>query len=328
MKKVIIANFIIALLLTLSFNVKATEYNIVFASFFGNEHPNTKMMIKFKNKVETYSRRKFKVDIKANSELGGEEEIMDLVKKGTIQMALIGGLVKYDEPMIASFEQPFIIKNWDHARRVFLSKNIKKFEGNYSDKSGAVIAGIVVNGFRQVSSSFKINSLEDLHGLKMRTPFNDIFIQLFKALGVTPIPIPALEVHKALENKIIDCQDNPFTLMNSMKWYEYNNYVLNTNHIFSPTFILINKKWYEQLEGNTLKLFNQAIKEAVEYNWKMAEQDEEDSIDILKSKGVTIYPLTNDLKNEIDKAIKPVFVWFDREVPHAKDFRDYCKELE
>ncbi len=328
MKKIIIANFIIALLLTLSFNVKANEYNIVFASFFGNDHPNTKMLLKFKDKVETYSRRKFKVSIKANSELGGEEEIMDLVKKGEIQMALIGGLVKYDEPMLASFEQPFIIKDWDHARRVFLSKNIKQFEGDYSTKSGAIIKGIIVNGFRQISSSFKIDSLQDLQGVKMRTPFNDIFIQLFKALGTKPIPIPATEVYKSFENKIIDCQDNPFTLTNSMKWYEFNPYILETKHIFSPSFILVNKDWYEQLKGDNRKLFNQAIKEAVEYNWEMAEQEEHDSMNILKNKGVTIYPVSDSLKNEINKAIEPVYLWFDKEVPNAKEFRDYCQKLE
>ena len=97
---------------------QAKSYRVIFAGYFGPDHPNSRMMEHFKNELEQVSDGQFKVTLKPNNEAGGEEKIMELCKRGTIQIAQVGGLIKNDEPMIGAWEQPFVINGWDHAREV------------------------------------------------------------------------------------------------------------------------------------------------------------------------------------------------------------------
>ena len=245
----------------------AKTYRAVFAGYFGPAHPNTAMMEKFKSELEEVSGGQFKIVLKPNNEAGGEEKIMELCKRGTIQIAQVGGLLKYDEPMIAAWEQPFVINSWEHARNVFLSGGMKPFEGQYTEKSGARIAGIIVNGFRQISCNFPVNSMEDLGRMKIRTPLNDVFVELFKALGTNPTPMPATELYTALETKVVDGQDNPYSMVESMGWYEVNKYMLESRHIFSPTFVIVNDKWYNRLDDQAKQWFDTAMTYAINFNW-------------------------------------------------------------
>ena len=282
------------------------------------------MLEHFKSEVEEISDGQFKVTLKPNNEAGGEEKIMELVKRGTIQIAQVGGLIKNDEPMIAAWEQPFIINDWDHARNVFLSNDIKKFEGNYTKNSGARISGVIVNGFRQISSSFPVTNMQELGKMKIRTPLNEVFVQLFKSLGTNPTPLPATELYTALETKVVDGQDNPYTMVESMGWYEVNKYMLESRHIFSPTFVLVNDKWYNKLDDQAKQWFDTAMNNAVKYNWDISQQDEAKTVDYLKSKGVTITIPSPEFKEQMVKAAQPTWDWFDKEVPGSKDFRDFC----
>lgn len=323
--KTLVSTVVLALTMALPLSASAKTYRVVFAGYFGPDHPNTKMMEKFKSELEESSKGQFKVTLKPNNEAGGEEKIMELVKRGTIQIAQVGGLIKYDEPMIAAWEQPFIIDSWDHARNVFLSEGVKKFEGDYTKNSGARIGGVIVNGFRQVSSSFPVTNMEELGKMKMRTPLNEVFVQLFKALGTNPTPMPATELYTALETKVVDGQDNPYSMVSSMGWFEVNKYMLESRHIFSPTFVLVNDRWYNKMDDDARALFDAAMKKAVEYNWEISETDEAKTVDFLKSKGVTITVPTEEFKAQMVKAAEPVYTWFDTEVKGSKEFRDFCE---
>lgn len=307
---------------------QAKSYRVIFAGYFGPDHPNSKMMEHFKNELEQVSDGQFKVTLKPNNEAGGEEKIMELCKRGTIQIAQVGGLIKNDEPMIGAWEQPFVINGWEHAREVFLSGGMKQFEGDYTANSGARIAGVIVNGFRQISSSFPVTNMEELGKMKIRTPLNEVFVQLFKALGTNPTPLPATELYTALETKVVDGQDNPYSMVKSMGWWEVNKYMLESRHIFSPTFVLVNDKWYGKLDDQAKAWFDTAMDNAVKYNWEISEKDEADTVAFFKQNGVTITIPSAEFKDQMVKAAQPAWDWFDAEVPGSKAIRDYCASVD
>lgn len=284
---------------------QAKSYRVIFAGYFGPDHPNSRMMEHFKNELEQVSDGQFKVTLKPNNEAGGEEKIMELCKRGTIQIAQVGGLIKNDEPMIGAWEQPFVINGWDHAREVFLSGGMKQFEGDYTANSGARIAGVIVNGFRQISSSFPVTNMEELGKMKIRTPLNEVFVQLFKALGTNPTPLPATELYTALETKVVDGQDNPYSMVKSMGWWEVNKYMLESRHIFSPTFVLVNDKWYGKLDDQAKAWFDTAMDNAVKYNWEISEKDEAETVAFFKQNGVTITIPSAEFKDQMVKAAQP-----------------------
>lgn len=307
---------------------QAKSYRVIFAGYFGPDHPNSKMMEHFKNELEQVSDGQFKVTLKPNNEAGGEEKIMELCKRGTIQIAQVGGLIKNDEPMIGAWEQPFVINGWDHAREVFLSGGMKQFENEYTANSGARIAGVIVNGFRQISSSFPVTNMDELGKMKIRTPLNEVFVQLFKALGTNPTPLPATELYTALETKVVDGQDNPYSMVKSMGWWEVNKYMLESRHIFSPTFVLVNDKWYGKLDAEAKAWFDTAMDNAIKYNWEISEKDEADTVAFFKQNGVTITVPTPEFKEQMVKAAQPAWDWFDAEVPGSKAIRDYCASVD
>ena len=302
----------------------AAKHRVIFASYFGPTHPNTKAMEFFKEKLEKESGGAFSVMLKPNNEAGGEEKIMELVKRGALQAALVGGLTKDDEPRIAGFEQPFIVDSWEHAKAIYLSDDIHKYTGDYTKKTGTLIMGFVVNGFRQMSCNFPIEKMEDFKKMKIRSPLSEVFIQLFKALGANPTPLPMTELYTALETKVVDGQDNPYSTVKSMGWWEVQPYQLESRHIFSPTSVLVNGKFYEKLPADMQKLFKDVMMETIQMSWDLSEEDEQESIAFLKSKGVTIIVPDDAFKQQMRDASKVVYEWFDKEVPGSKDFRDYC----
>lgn len=305
----------------------AKTYKLIFANYFGPSHPNTKTMQFFKEKIEKDSNGAFNVILKPNNEIGGEEKIMELVKRGTIQAAMVGGLVKDDEPMFVAWEQPFIIDGWDHAKKVFFSEDIKQFEGDYTKNTGVLIKGYIVNGFRQISSNFPINNMQDLKGMKIRTPLNEVFIQIFKAINTNPTPMPMTELYTALETKVVDGQDNPYSTVKAMGWWEVQPYLLESRHVFSPTFILVNGKFFNNLPENLQKVFDDSMAEAVAYNWEISENDELESVNFMKSKNIQVIVPDETFKQDLRNASKVTYEYFDKNIPKAKEFRDFTESL-
>lgn len=305
----------------------AAKHRVIFASYFGPTHPNTKAMEYFKTTLEKESNGAFSVMLKPNNEAGGEEKIMELVKRGALQAALVGGLLKDDEPMIAAYEQPFIVDDWDHARAIYLGEGIKKFQGEYTKKTGVKIAGYVVNGFRQISCNFPLKNMDDLKKMKIRTPLSEVFVQLFKALGTNPTPLPMTELYTALETKVVDGQDNPYSTVKAMGWWEVQGYMLQSRHIFSPTSALVHGKFHEGLPEDMRKLFDKVMQETIVLSWDLSQKDEQESIDFLKSKNIQINIPDDTFKKQMRDACGVVYEWFDKAVPGSKDFRAYCDSL-
>lgn len=321
----LVATTCFMMLCLLGSTAAAGTYRLIFASYFGPSHPNTKAMEFFREKLEKDSNGAFRVTLRPNNEAGGEEKIMELVKRGTIQVAMVGGLIKDDEPMIGGWEQPFIIDGWDHARKVFVGTDfVDKFSGKYTEKTGVRIKGLVVNGFRQISCNFAVASMDDFRRMKIRTPLSDTFIQIFKGLGTNPTPMPMTELYTAMETKVVDGQDNPYSTVVSMGWWEVQPYMLESRHVFSPTSVLVNGSFEDGLPADMRKLFNDVMAESISLAWDLAEKDEGESVQFLKDKKIVINVPDAAFKQQMRDSMKEPYAWFDANVPAAKELRDYC----
>lgn len=317
---------IAALALSFTTPSQAKTHRIIFANYFGPTHPNTLMMQKFKEDIEKKSNGGFKVTLKPNNEAGGEEKLVELIKRGTIQIAIVGGYVKNDEPSTANIEQPFIIDGWEHAKRVYTGNEEvhKVLDGQYHEKTGVKVAGYVVNGFRQISSSKPITKLSDFGTVKLRTPLNDVFVETFKALGTNPTPLPMTELYTGLETGVVDGQDNPWATVKEMGWWEVQKYLLNSNHMFSPSFVLVNdKNFYSKLTADEKKIFDECMKDAIDYDWEISEKADADALKFLTDKGLKLTVPDEQFKADMRKACEPVYEWFDKNFPSSKEFREF-----
>lgn len=301
---------------------QAKTYRIVYAGFYGPSHPSSLAMEKFKEELDK-SGLDFKVTLKPNAEAGGEEKIMELVKRNTIQIAHAGCIIKGDEPRIGAIEMPFALDGWDHARRVFTSDEVFKYSYDYTKNSGVYIKGYIGSGFRQIQSSFPIDDMSDFKKFKLRVPLNDLFVKVFEALGAHPTPMPATELYTSLETKVVDGHENPFSVDKAAGYWEVQSDLLRTNHIFSPIHILVNKKFYDGMPDDYKAAFDKAMKASVEYYWDIAPKDDEESLQFMIDKGNRFVEPSDEFKAQMKDAMKPVYEWMDKNWESSPAIREF-----
>lgn len=303
----------------------AKTYRIIYAGFYGPTHPSSLAMQKFKEEIDKTG-LDFKVTLKPNAEAGGEEKIMELVKRNSIQIALAGCIIKGDEPRIGAIEMPFALESWDHVRKAYTDPAINELTYDYTKNSGVYIKGLMGSGFRQIQSSFPITKMEDFKKLKLRVPLNELFVKVFENLGAHPTPMPATELYTSLETHVVDGHENPYSVDKAAGYWEVQTDLLQTNHIFSPLFTLVNKKFYDEMPEDYQKAFDNALKAANDYYWEIAPKDDEDAVKFMVEKGQKLHIPDEAFMQQMRDAMAPVYKWMDENWESAPAVRKFFAE--
>lgn len=218
----------------------------------------------FASELEKRSGGRLKVTVYGGMTLGGEKETFDGIKMGAIQMgdisnAPMGSYV----PMALLWDLPFIIDSTDHAHKVFDSWIGDRVREKFLPL-GVRIFSYNDGGFRQFTNNVRpIRTPEDLKGLKVRVYQSPVLIATFKAIpGVGAVPMSFAEVYSALQQKVVDAQENGLVLTWTQKFYEVQKYLSLTNHIFYPRMYCINEKFFQSLPPDLKAITEKTAKEA------------------------------------------------------------------
>jgi tripartite ATP-independent transporter DctP family solute receptor len=314
-------------LLLLAAPIMAEEAKVFkLAHFYAADHPmNIALKEKFVPMVEEGTNGRYKINIYDSSQLGGEREFTEGVRLGTIEMGVTGGLLSATYPKLKVLELPYLFKGYDHVWSVLTGPLGDEFEAEF-DKAGLKILAWVGNGLRVVSNSKRaINSLEDIPGIRLRVPQNKIYIDTAKALGFSVVTMGMPEVFNALNQGVMDGQENPFATLYASKWYEVQKYVAVTYHIFSHGQISMNKGLWESLPAEDQEVFLKAAEAAAEYEFQLLEEGEQDIIKKLEEAGLEItYPDMGPFR-EATKVVRDDFV---KEYPWGKELIDNIMAVE
>jgi tripartite ATP-independent transporter DctP family solute receptor len=168
------------------------------------------------------------------------------------------------------------------------------------------------NGFRQITNSRRaINNPEDLKGLKLRTMENPIHVAFFRLLGVNPTPMAFGEVFSALEQKVVDGQENPVGAIVAAKFFEVQKYLAMTGHVYTAVPLLTSIQVFNSFTPDQQKIILQAAKEASTYERNLLAEQEKTGIEDLKKKGMVItYPDRTKLR----EATAPVYKQFEDKI--------------
>jgi tripartite ATP-independent transporter DctP family solute receptor len=160
-------------------------------------------------------------------------------------------------------------------------------------------------GFRNMTTKNKpIHTPDDLKGLKMRVQEAKVWLGLMRALGAIPTPIPFGELYNALQQGVVDGQENPIVTIVSMKFYEVQKQVGLTEHTYTALPVLANKKWWDSLTPAQREVIAESVKQSVAEQRKTVAAQVDEGVAFLKGQGVTI--------TEVDK---PKFMEATKEVP-------------
>lgn len=282
------------------------EVTIKVANFFADDHPqNVSLREVFKPIVEEKTGGAVKVEIYPNSQIGNEEAFTEGVRNGTIEMALFGTILSSSAPKIGVLDLPFLFRDYDHAKAV-LDSEIGDEIGEEFRNLGIEPLVFSANGFRVVSSSKPIYSLEDFKGLRLRMPNAPVYIETGKALGASVHPLSMSEVFTALESGVVDAQENPYSTLKASGWYEVQDYVLESRHLFSTILMGVNQNFWNSLSKETQDVIMEAARETAEYEWKLLQEDEEEVKQFLTEQGLEITIPDEEFKKDMAEAVKPV----------------------
>lgn len=320
---VVIASFFVCMIACSA----SAKQVIKIATYFPESHPTHKSLEYFKENLAKDSNGEIELQIFPNNQLGNEEAFIDSVKRGIIQMAVSGGLIKEDEPMLALVEPPFVFESWKQAKSAYTGEIGKKIIGNYTKKTGVNIVGYSVNGFREISSSVPIESMEDLKKIKLRVPTNEIYVKMFQAFGPATVMMPMGEIYNALETKVVDGQDNPYSTVQTTGWWEVQKYMLESRHMFVANPWLVNGKFYDSMPENLKKIFDDNVKKAIEYNWKISEEADSTAKAFLESKGIIITVPSPEFRQQMKDSLKDFYPWYFANIPGAKEIVSEMENL-
>jgi len=285
----------------------------------------------FKTFVEQRTGGRVKVEIYPANQLGKEREQFEGVQQGTIEMCMIA-----EGPIAGFFAEvmvlgiPYLFSNEAVAHKALDGPFGKALFEEMRKKTKVRALGIGENGFRNFTNRVRpIKTPDDLKGLKIRTMENPAHMAMVRALGASPTPIAWGEVYMALQQGVVDGQENPVSVIEVAKFYEVQKYLTLDGHVYSILPILINDKFYTSLPADIRGIIRDGgyLMAGTSRAWNIRHVF--NGVKILQDKGMTAYtPTEKELQMFRDRTQKPVidFIqtkvdkkWIDMALKAAKD---------
>ena len=240
---------------------------------------------KFADLVAQKSGGKMQVKLFPGGVLGGDVQVLSAVQGGTIDMASMNsGILQSQVKEFAIVDFPFLFNDPKEADAV-LDGPIGRALADKLPEKGLVHLAYYDLGFRQLTNSKRpVKTADDIAGLKIRVIQSPIYIDTFAALGANPLPMPITEVYTAMEQKTIDGHENPYTVIESNKFYEVQKYLTGSRHIYNPQTMMISKKSWDRLNKDEQQIILDAARESQVYQRQVSRDAQEKALAILKTK--------------------------------------------
>lgn len=260
-----------------------------------------------------------KVVVYGSSQLGGDKELLQKLKLGTIDMALPSTVMSSEADLFGVFEMPYLVKDRAHMQRiekdVFWSALAPAAEAK-----GLKVIAVWENGYRHITNSKRpINTPDDLKGIKLRVPEGKWRVKMFQAYGANPSPMKFSEVFTALQTGVMDGQENPFTQIYSAKFQEVQKFLSLTGHVYTPAYVTVGAKKWASLPADVRRTLEQTAKETQAFVYAKAAKDDAELLGKIKAAGVQV---NTPNKDAFIAASKPVYEEFAQEVKGAKEVID------
>ncbi|MCX8004975.1 MAG: TRAP transporter substrate-binding protein [Burkholderiaceae bacterium] len=280
----------------------------------------------FAASAEEFARRanarlgdKARVVVYGSSQLGGDKELLQKLKLGTVDIALPSTVMSSEADLFGVFEMPYLVKDREHMKRIereiFWSRLAPEAE-----KKGLKIIAVWENGYRHITNNRRpINAPEDLKGIKLRVPEGKWRVKMFQTYGANPSPMKFSEVFTALQTGVMDGQENPFTQIYSAKLHEVQKFLSLTGHVYTPAYVTVGAKKWASLPADVRKILEDTAKETQAFVYEKAARDDEELLAKIRAAGVTV---NTPNKDAFIAASRPVYEEFAKEVAGAKEVID------
>ena len=294
---------------------------IKFSHVVAENTPKGQMANKFKELVEARLPGKVKVEVFPNSQLFGDNKVLEAMLLGDVQMAApsLSKFKRYTKKL-QLFDLPFLFNDLKAVERFQQSPKGQKLL-HATEKKGIIGLGYLHNGMKQLSASKPLRVPEDAKNLKFRIMSSDVLAAQFKALDAMPLKKPFSEVFTLLQTKAIDGQENTWSNIYSKKFYEVQPYITESNHGVLDYMVVTSKAFWNSLPDDIRGEVKKALDEAIELGNKVAyEKSVADRQAIIDSGRSQVIELTPEQRAKWVAVMKPVWKQFEGQI--GKDLID------
>jgi tripartite ATP-independent transporter DctP family solute receptor len=281
--------------------------------------------------AQEYARRvneklkgRYEVKVFHSSQLGSDEQMVKGIKLGAPEMFEPSTVMSTVEPKFGVFEMPYLITSRGQMKKAAENPEVQKAIFGSLPAKGMRVLGVWENGFRHITNSVRpIVKPDDLKGVKLRVPGGTWRVNMFKAYGANPAPMPFAEVYSALQSGVMDGQENPFAQIASAKLQEVQKFLSLTGHVYSPAYLIVSEDFWKKVPADAQQVLSSVAIELGDFARAQGEAMDK----------ALVAKLSPPLKvNEVNKpaftqASAFIYQQFDREVPGGGDLIKLIQSL-
>lgn len=313
MKRLICALAALALIFSVSTGNAAEYKKMVIraatANPQGSQHVTA--LDKFKEIVEKESNGAITVQTFYGGSLGDEQANVKQCRDGELDIAVTScGNYTPAAPSAGALYLPYLFPSIDSAKRLLSNEAfMNKLTEIIVKESRTRPLGWLIGGYRHITNAkHPITKIEDLQGLKIRVPGVALQLATFRAWGIEPHPLAWSETFNALQQGVIDGQENPHTVNRDQKFWEVQKYITESHYLLWVGPFLCGEKWYRRLDAQTKELINRAAKEACAFEWAWSDEQDAVALKDCQEHGMQYDTLTDEPKwQEAARSVWPAF---------------------
>lgn len=233
---------------------------------------------------------RYTVEVFPASSLGKEADINQGLTLGTVDIIYTGNLFAgrtYGPIAIAG--SPYMFRDFDHWRNYVDSDLFVELGEGYQQASGGNrVAAATYYGERHVTANRAISTPEDMRGLKIRVPDAPLYLMFPRAVGANPTPIAFAEVYLALQQGVVDAQENPLPTIRAKSFHEVQSHISLTGHITDSILTIVGGPLWNRLSEEDRAIFTEVLQEAAANATEEVRQIEGDLVDWFGEQGITV----------------------------------------
>lgn len=253
------------------------------------------------------------VNVFPNSQLGDDVQMLEMLQTGTLDMTYpsSSAATGYVEALSA-FDLPFLLPSREAAMAVMQSDvaqdMLDAFEG-----TGLKALAFSENGYRQLSNSARpVSSPDDVagldvRGLSVRTMENPVHLSIWEALGANPTPMAFGELFSAMEQGVVDGQENPWSTILTSNFNEVQGYGTETRHVYTPFLMMLSERTWDRMAPEYQALVQEAARQSAEYEIQLSAEYDDWSRQQLADRGMQITRLDDEQLAAFQAAVQPVY---------------------
>lgn len=285
------------------------ELKLKFGHPYNELHPLARGAQQFADIIKEKTGGKIMISVHPNSTIGSSRALVESMQIGVVDFALVPTTnVASFYPPLDIFYLPFIFRDREHAYAVSDGPVGEKLYADMLAKIGIRTIAMFESGFRTITTrDKKIETPEDMKGIKFRVVNNPLNVATFKALGANVTPMALSEVFTGLQQGTIDGQDNPIGNVKAFGFDKVQKFITLSNHQWAGIMFLANNKMWEKQSEAVQKLFTDTALATQEWERKALNEEEAKYLSEMEADGMTVTRLTPEQAAAFRKAMVPVW---------------------